>query len=105
MSQELRTRFTFTEGSSDKEYIIQLKARDGGFVLITYHGRRGSTLTETLKTKAPSSTMLPRRPSIRPSMNVSASAMCLMATKARRWCLPVRSCSHRPDPPPAQRDD
>lgn len=53
MSQELRTRFTFTEGSSDKEYIIQLKARDGGFVLITYHGRRGSTLTETLKTKAP----------------------------------------------------
>ena len=53
MSELLRTRFTFTEGSSDKEYIVQIQARDGGFVLLTYHGRRGSTLTETLKTKTP----------------------------------------------------
>lgn len=53
MSENHRSRFTLTEGSSDKEYIIQLSAEGDGFVLRTFHGRRGSTLTETVKTKSP----------------------------------------------------
>lgn len=43
----------FTEGSSDKEYHLQLAARGTGFVVDFQYGRRGSSLTSGCKTAEP----------------------------------------------------
>lgn len=42
-----------TEGSSDKEYHISIEQVDGGYLVNTLHGRRGSALRAGTKTKAP----------------------------------------------------
>lgn len=42
-----------TEGSSDKEYHVSIEQIDGGYLVNTLHGRRGSALRPGTKTKAP----------------------------------------------------
>lgn len=43
----------FKEGSSDKEYHLQLEAQGDGYVVNFQYGRRGSSLTSGTKTKGP----------------------------------------------------
>jgi bifunctional non-homologous end joining protein LigD len=43
----------FREGSSDKEYHVQLEPKGSGFVVNFQYGRRGSTLTSGTKTDKP----------------------------------------------------
>jgi bifunctional non-homologous end joining protein LigD len=43
----------FKEGSSDKEYHIQLEKKDGGFVVNFQYGRVGSNLNAGTKTDSP----------------------------------------------------
>ena len=49
----LKTSLFYTSGASDKEYHAQLLAEGSGYVVHFQYGRRGGTLTEGTKTKAP----------------------------------------------------
>lgn len=53
MSSVKSARFTFTQGSSDKEYRIHIQSAKGGFHVIGENGRRGGTLTPQPKTTSP----------------------------------------------------
>lgn len=48
-----RTSLYYKEGSSDKEYHVQLEPKGAGFVVTFQYGRRGSTLTAGVKTPKP----------------------------------------------------
>ena len=49
----LKASLFYTSGASDKEYHAQLLAEGNGYVVLFQYGRRGGTLTEGTKTKAP----------------------------------------------------
>lgn len=49
----VKTSLFYTSGASDKEYHAQLLADGSGYVVNFQYGRRGGTLTEGTKTKAP----------------------------------------------------
>lgn len=52
--QEIPTVALFySEGSSDKEYRVQVAARDDGFIVNFQYGRRGASLTSGTKTPSP----------------------------------------------------
>lgn len=51
--EALRTRFTFTDAGSDKEYIIALEPKGDGWMVNCHYGRRGGTLALAQKTKEP----------------------------------------------------
>ncbi|MBO9427994.1 RNA ligase family protein [Sulfitobacter sp. R18_1] len=53
MSEELSIDLFLTEGSSDKQYSMQLKRDGDGYRVFTQHGRRGKALREGEKTKGP----------------------------------------------------
>lgn len=54
MTQESKSISLFKkEGTSNKEYRVQLMERDGGWVVTGYNGRRGSALKPQPKTPAP----------------------------------------------------
>ena len=53
MEEQKSTSLYYREGSSDKEYHVQLEAKDNGFVVNIAYGRRGSTLSTGTKTSAP----------------------------------------------------
>jgi bifunctional non-homologous end joining protein LigD len=50
MNQEKNASLYFSSSSSDKEYHLQLKAKEGGFIVNYQNGRRGGTLAIGSKT-------------------------------------------------------
>lgn len=53
MPQEEKISLYYSEGSSDKEYHVQLQLSTGGFVVNFQYGRRGATLQAGTKTATP----------------------------------------------------
>lgn len=51
--EALKTRFTFTDAGSDKEYVLSLEAKGDGWMVNCHYGRRGGTLALAQKTKEP----------------------------------------------------
>lgn len=52
MSEQTTTLF-FTSGSSDKEYRVELRAKDGGWDVTAYNGKRGKATTARPQTPEP----------------------------------------------------